>query len=116
MRSDLTRAGDLAESAPAEMQAEQAANEVLEADLFVGVVADGELLAGGIDRARRIEARRIDAEVDVRHESAEQDDTITALDVLPDVIAAHRALIDAEIERMVLANDGLPQHGRGHGD
>src|ERR1019366_1754846 len=116
MRSDLTRAGDLAESAPAEMQAEQAANEVLEADLFVGVVTDGELLAGGIDRARRIEAGRVDAEVDVGHERAEQDDAIAALDVLPDIVAAHGAFIDAQIEWVILADDGLPQHGRGHGD
>ena len=116
VRSDLGWAGDLAESAPAETQAEQAANEVLEAHLFVGVVADGELLAGGIDRARRIEAGGVDAQVDVGHERPQQDHAITALDVLPDVVAAHRAFIDAEVERMVLANDGLAEHGRRHGD
>ncbi len=99
------RAGDLAESAPAETQAEQAANEVLEADFLIAMVADGELLAGSIDRARRIKAGRVDAEVDIGHERAQQDDTIAALNILPDVVAAHRAFIDAEIERVVLAND-----------
>ena len=116
VRSDLRGAGDLAELAPAQTQAEQAANEILEAHLFVGVVADGELLAGGVDRARGIEAGGVDAEVDVGHERAEQDDAIAALDVLPHVLAAHRAFIDAEVERVVLANDGLAEHGRGHGD
>ena len=106
----------LAEPAPAERQAQQAAHEVLEAHLFVGVVADGELLAGGVDGAGGIEARGVDAEVDVGHERAEHDDAIAALDVLPHVLAAHRAFIDAEVEGMVLADDGFPQHGRRHGN
>ena len=57
-RSHLDGAGDSAEFPPAQPLAQQAVDEILEAHFFIRVVADGELLAGGINRARRIEAHR----------------------------------------------------------
>src|SRR5947208_345643 len=95
--------GDFAKGAAAEGEAEEAADKILEAHIVVGVVTNGKFLAGGVDGAGGVEAGGVDAQVDVGHEGAEHDEAIAALDVLADVVAAHGALVNAEVKGMLLA-------------
>ena len=66
--------------------------------------------------ADRIEPGGIDAQVDVGHESAQEDDAIAALDVLPDVVTAHRPFINAEVTGMLLTDDRFAEDGGGDRD
>ena len=59
--------------------------------------ADRDAILGGINRVTAIDARSIDAEVDVGHQRAEQNDAVAGLDVSARRFAAHRAFINAEV-------------------
>ena len=80
------------------------------------MVPDRELFAGGVDRARGVEPGGVHAEIDVGHERAEHDHTIAGFDVFADIVAAHRAFVHAEVERVLLADDGFAENGGGDRD
>ena len=102
--------------AAAQRRLEQRLEEAAERDVLVAVAADHELLGGGVDGAVRIEAGGEDSEVDVAHEAAEHDEAVGGFDVSPDLVAAHRAFVDAQVERVALGDDALAQERRGDGD
>ena len=97
--------------APGQLRSQQAVNEVLEADIFIAVVANREFFARRIDRARRIELCGVNAEVDVGHERAEEDDAIAGLDVATHVVAAHRTLVNAHVKAVLLTDDRFAHDG-----
>ncbi len=108
--------GDGAEGALGRLRGDERGQEVGQGDAVVGVVADGQALAGGTDDPSRVELRGEDAEVDVGQEDAEHDQAVAAFDVLRHFLPPHRALVDAEVERVVFAHHRLAEDGRGHGD
>src|ERR1700746_938684 len=93
-----------------EPESEQPSQVILETNLLVGVVANGEFLARGRDRASGIERSRGDSQVDVGHERSKEDHTIAALDILTHIIPAHRAFINPQIERVLLSDHRFAQH------
>ena len=95
---------------------DQAVDEVGQLHAVEVVVADAEHLAGGINAAAGIELGGVHAQVDVGHEGAEDDDAVALLDELGNLLAAHAAFVDADEQRMPLADDALVLHGGGHGD
>ena len=103
------RGGELGEAPLLPFGPEQPADEILEADLLVGVVADGEFLAGGGDGASGVQPGGEDAEVDIGHEGAKHNDAIARFDVATNLFPAHGAFINAHIEGMLLADDGFAE-------
>ncbi len=110
------RVGDFAEDAPVRFGGDERRQEVAQADAVIAMVADGQALAGGVDDPGRVELGGEDAQIDVGHEDAEQDEAVAAFDVLCHLPPAHRALIDAEVQRVVFAHHRLAEDGGGHGD
>src|SRR6266699_3397939 len=107
---------NFAELAAAEVKAEKAVDEVLEPDVFIIVIADGEFLAGGGNGSGRVEAGGIYAQFDIRHKGAEHDQAVAVFDVLAHIVPAHSALVDAEVKRVLLADDRFAEDGGGHGN
>src|SRR5258708_6966525 len=107
---------DSAQGATAQAQAQKAAHEILEPHVLISVIADREFLTGSVNGAAQIQAGGIDTQIDVSHECAQENDAIASLDVLPDIVAAHRAFIDAEVKGMLLADNGFAQDGGGNWD
>ena len=89
------------------------ADEVVEPDVAVVVVADPQVLARRVDAPRRVELGREDPEVDVGQEAAEHQQAVGRLDALGDLGAAHRPLVDADEERVPLGDHALAQDRRG---
>ena len=106
-RFGFWRSGNRLRFAATEFYGEQAVHEILEAHILEVVIADRELLAGGVDGARGIEPRGIDTEVDVGHERAEKDHAVARLDVFAHIVAAHRALVNTEVKPVRFADDRL---------
>src|SRR4029078_4944696 len=75
-------------------------------------MANSELFAGDINAAGWIEIGREDAEIQVGHERAEEQDTVAAFDVLRDLRAAHRTFVKPDEQRMFLRNDAFTKNGR----
>ena len=75
------------------------------------VMPDPQLLAGGVDALARIEIGRVDAQVQIGHERAEQDHAIAFFDELGDRFVAHRPFVQADEQRMHLRNHALAEHG-----
>src|SRR5215831_4083858 len=96
---------DFAQRATAETQAQQASHKILEADIFINVITDRKFLARGIDRARRIEPRGINSQVDIGHEKAEHDQAVAALHILPYCVTAHCPFINPNVKRVLFADD-----------
>ena len=103
--------GNFGGRTPAQLRFQQPVNEVFEADVFVGVVANREFFTRRVNRARRIELRGVNAEVDVGHERAEQDDAIAGFDVAAHVVTAHRALVNAHVKGVLLPDDRFAHDG-----
>ena len=99
-----------------QLGAHQPLEKILEARFLVGTIAHGQLLARRINRATRVQPRREHAQIDVREKRAEQNHAITRLDIAAHFLAAHRALINAQIKWMLLANNGFAQQRRGYGN
>jgi hypothetical protein len=97
-------------------RAQQALHEILEPDVLVGVIANGKLLARRVKATRRIEPRGEDAQIDVGEKRAEHDHAIARLDVLPDVLPAHGPFVNAQIKRVMFANDRFPEQGGDDGN
>ena len=64
---------------------------------------DPQLLAGGVDALARIEIGRVDPQVEVGHERAEQNQAIALFDELRDLLVAHRPFVQADEQRMRFA-------------
>ena len=96
------------------MRPTEAQQEVPKSDILVVVVPDGQFLAGGGNAAFGIQPRREDPEVDVGQKRAQHQDAIARLDIVPDFLAAHGSFIDAQVERVLLADHRLAQQRGGH--
>ena len=80
------------------------------------MVPDPQLLAGGVDALARIEIGRVDAQVDVGHERAQQDHAVALFDELGDLFAAHRPFVQADEQRMRFGDDAFAEHRGGDGN
>ena len=94
----------------------QPADEIAQQHAVEMVMADAQRFAGGVDAAGRVEIGREDAHVDVGHELAQQDHAVALLDELGDLLAAQRAFVDADEQRMPLADHALAEHRGRDGD
>ena len=79
-------------------------------------MADAERFAGGVDATGRGQIGRENAHVDVGHELAQQDHAVALLDEARDLLAAQGAFVDADEQRMALADHALAEHGGRDGD
>ena len=91
----------------------QPGNEIGHADAVEGMVPDGDAVAGGIDGVAPVDVRRVDAEIHVGQLGAEQHQAIALLDIVAHRIAAHGALVDAEIGGVGFGEDRLAGDGGG---
>ena len=94
---------------------DQAADEVVEPDVLVVVMADPQVLAGRVDAPRRVELGGEDPQVDVGQEAAQHQQAVGRLHQLGDLGAAHRPLVDAGEQRVGLRDHALAQDRRGDG-
>ena len=76
------------------------------------VMADAKLLAGDVDAFGRVEIGRVNAQIDVGHERAQQQQAIALFDELRHCVVAHRAFVQADEQRMDFRNDAFAQHRR----
>ena len=79
-------------------------------------MADPQLLAVGEDGPRGVEIGGEDAEVDVGEDRAEQDEAVALLDELGHLRPSHGPLVEADVERMHLADHALGEHRGRHRD
>ena len=94
----------------------QPLHEVGQQHVVKMMVLDAELFARGVDALGRVEMGRVDAEVDVGHERAQEDHAIALFDVAADRFAPHRPFVNAQVERVPLAHDRFAQERRAHRD
>ena len=94
----------------------QLADEILEEHALEVVVADPQVFARGMDRPPRVEVGGEDAEIDVGEDRAEEDAAVARLDELRHLAAPHPPFIEADVERMDLADDTFSEERRGDGD
>ena len=76
------------------------------------VMMDPQILAARKHAAIRIDLGRVDSEIHVREKRAEHDQAVATFDVTPCDGTSHRAFVDADVERMQLADDGFAEQRR----
>ena len=107
---------ELARVMAAQWRLDESRKKIPEPDILVGMKTNRQFLAGGVNGAAQFQARGIDAEIHIGHEYAQEENAIALLDVAAHLLAPHRPFIDAEIKRMLFADDRFAEDGGCNGN
>ncbi len=92
----------------------QSFHEVGQQHVVKMMLLDAELFARDVNALGRVEMGRVDAEIDVGHERAQEDHAVALFDIAADRLAAHCPFVNTQVERVPLAHDRFAQQRGTH--
>ena len=89
-------------------------DEVLESDGFITVMFDGDSVSRGMNRSAFGEQWRAGIQIfHIGQDGTEDQEAVGLVDELLNLFASDESAIYADVEMMILSNDGLSQQSRG---